>query len=442
METSIAQSTQQHPVVSWKQDTAGSAKTAASAPQILDATMPRQEQQVNGPKEAASMARRRFQKGSLIPAKGIPSNGRWVARWREDLIQTNGTVTRPYRWEFLGTIKDYPTRKLALRALESRLSTINSLSYRPKRTVTFKEFSERWDRTVLSQHKPSMQSSTRSQLRKWLVPKLGEHELKDLDGQVLQEFVCGCSREPKTIRNLIATLRMMWNAARAWGYVVHDPFAGVVLPKVVKTEQPHFSIEDVKAILDKAPRHYRPALETLYEVGCRRGELCACNVGDVDLKNAVLVVRRSRWGKHITSNKSNRPRVCALSPQLVEKLRPLVAGRNQDEPLFTTEGGQRLHPDNFVKRVLKPILAKLGLDGAAHAFRHGNATVLDRIGAPMAVRQSRLGHVDERTTLGYTHLVTADEKAIAAQLGKILHANERNGQKKGPAPKMLTRLTQ
>src|ERR1043165_803789 len=95
-----------------------------SAPDNFAATIPRQRQQINGPKEA-SMARRRYQKGSLVPTKGIPSNGRWIARWREDVIQADGTITRPYSWEVLGTIKDYPTRRLALRALEARLSTIN-----------------------------------------------------------------------------------------------------------------------------------------------------------------------------------------------------------------------------------------------------------------------------------------------------------------------------
>src|SRR5690348_4691163 len=103
----------------------------APAAEKFAGTIPRQGQQINGPKEA-TMARKRYQRGSLIPANGIPASGRWVARWREDVIQADGTITRPYRWEVLGTIKDYPTRKLALRALESRLSNINSLGYRPR----------------------------------------------------------------------------------------------------------------------------------------------------------------------------------------------------------------------------------------------------------------------------------------------------------------------
>jgi len=38
----------------------------------------------------------------------------------------------------------------------------------------------------------------------------------------------------------------------------------------------------------------------------------------------------------------------------------------------------------------------------------------------MAVGQERLGHVDARTTLGYTHLVTADDVQVAEQLGALL----------------------
>lgn len=102
------------------------------------ATIPGQGQKVNGPKEV-SMARRRYQKGSLVPKTGLPRNGLWIGRWREDVIQSDGTITRPYKWEVLGTIKDYPTRKLALRALEARLSTINSPTYKARPTATFAE---------------------------------------------------------------------------------------------------------------------------------------------------------------------------------------------------------------------------------------------------------------------------------------------------------------
>lgn len=213
--------------------------------------MPDQGQQVNGPKEI-SMARRRYQKGSLVPKTGLPGNGLWIGRWRADVIQSDGSITRPYKWEVLGTIKDYPTRKLALRALEARLSTINSPTYRARPTATFSEFANRWDATVLSQHKPGTQSSVRSQLRKWLLPALGTCALKDLDGLKVQQFVANCKTNPKTVRNLVATLRMMWNSARAWAYVAHNPFDGLVLPKRGLVHTFTLSLEEIRRVIASA----------------------------------------------------------------------------------------------------------------------------------------------------------------------------------------------
>jgi hypothetical protein len=61
-----------------------------------------------------------------------------------------------------------------------------------------------------------------------------------------------------------------------------------------------------------------------------------------------------------------------------------------------------------------------GQQGAAHAFRHGNATLLDSLHAPMAVRQERLGHVDARSAMENTHVVTADKVRVAGELGALL----------------------
>jgi integrase len=89
-------------------------------------------------------------------------------------------------------------------------------------------------------------------------------------------------------------------------------------------------------------------------------------------------VRRSVSKKRkLKSPKNGKARMFAISSELADKLEGYVASRNADEPLFLSKKGNRLEPDNFVKRHLKPIVKKLGLEGAAHAFRHGNATLLD-----------------------------------------------------------------
>jgi hypothetical protein len=56
----------------------------------------------------------------------------------------------------------------------------------------------------------------------------------------------------------------------------------------------------------------------------------------------------------------------------------------------------------------------------------------------MAVRLNRLGHAEAQTTMGYTHAVTADERRIADELGRILHATARNEQEVSAVPNALT----
>ncbi len=179
------------------------------------------------------MSRKRYQRGQLFQ-KGKRKKV-WVARWREDVIRADGSRHRLRRSEVLGTLKQYPTRRLAERALEQLLSEtqVNSLDYQPRPTATFREFAKKWQTDVLSQFKPSTRSADKSRIFKHLVPEFGEVCMKDLTAQRIQAMIArkAGSVSPKSIRNIIALLGMMWNQAKAWGYVQHDPFSGLVLPE-------------------------------------------------------------------------------------------------------------------------------------------------------------------------------------------------------------------
>ena len=77
------------------------------------------------------------------------------------------------------------------------------------------------------------------------------------------------------------------------------------------------------------------------------------------------------------------------------------------------------------KRQFRKLLAELKIEvprgGGFHAFRRLNATLLDRLQAPVKIRQERLGHSDPRVTLGtYTHIASEDERRIAENLSGIL----------------------
>jgi integrase len=372
------------------------------------------------------MARRRYQKGQLFQ-KGKKQKV-WVGRWREDVIRADGSRSRLRRSEVLGTLKQYPTRRLAERALERRLSEteINSLNYKPRPTASFREFAMKWQQDVLSQLKPSTRSADKSRILKHLIPEFGEVCMKDLTAQRIQAMIAHKAGlvSPKSLRNLIALLGMMWNQAKAWDYVQHDPFVGLVLPERDPLNERCLTLEEMRALIVAANEPYKTYYWILAETGVRAGEIGALPTTNLLLNQGAIRIAQSVWHGKIQTVKSKKGnRICEISPLLVEHLRGYIRlwRPNRLSLLFATRNGTPWDTDTVRRRKLHPLLDKLGIERCGfHAFRHGNATVMDQEQVPIATRQNRLGQSDARTTMGYTHAMSEDGRRFAARLGQLL----------------------
>src|SRR5438132_13237852 len=224
------------------------------------------------------MARRRFQGGSVF-LRGT-RDPVWVGRWREDVIGPDQKVKRVGRKEILGTKKDFPTKKLALRELGIRLAPINSSNYRALRTANFSQFVLLWERDVLSQHKLSTQSAIRSVTRNHLRPYFGQHPMKDITAHDVQMFVRATKLAPKSLKSAISYFEMMWKSARAWGYVSHDPLEGLILPKAQRSGRFFFTADEIRRILATASEPQTTFYWLAAECGLRAGELCGLRVLD------------------------------------------------------------------------------------------------------------------------------------------------------------------
>src|SRR5947209_8503773 len=249
--------------------------------------------------------------------------------------------------------------------------------------------------------------------------------MRDIHAETVQQFISHLPVAPKTARNINTTLQMMWKSARAWRYVAHDPLDGIVLPKRKQARGLFFTLDEVQRILAKAEEPYRTFYWLAAETGMRAGELCGLSVDDVDLTRKLVWVRQSAWrGKLQEPKTQNAVRTFSLSPQFVQHLDAfLLRWRpNQRRLLFATRKGTPWDPNLVVKRKLQPQLAELGIERAGlHAFRHTNSSLMDRLGAPLKVRQERLGHSDPRLTLSvYTHVASEDDARIAERLGELL----------------------
>src|SRR5229473_8185020 len=135
------------------------------------------------------MVRRCFQTGCLF-RKG-KRRKTWVARWRESVIQPDGTTKRVLRAEALGLVSVLSERE-ARNKMDVLLRPINEGRYRPEATITFGQFlKECWEPAVVPQLKPSSVRYYGLQIRCHLLPTFGAWRIKDITKAEVQRFLGG-----------------------------------------------------------------------------------------------------------------------------------------------------------------------------------------------------------------------------------------------------------
>jgi integrase len=150
-----------------------------------------------------------------------------------------------------------------------------------------------------------------------------------------------------------------------------------------RPKQRYFTQDQLKQIIEAAPGQYRVLFALLASTGMRIGEAAGLHLDDLDLDNGVIYVRRSVWnGQELEPKTENAVLEIDIDPTLVMLLREHV-GATRRLRVFEARNGSPLSAGNIRKRVLHPLLAKLGIPKAGlHAFRHSRVTMLRKNGTP------------------------------------------------------------
>jgi integrase len=371
----------------------------------------------------AKTVRRRYQKGQLLLI-----GNQWFGRWYEDVLE-DGKLRRYRPQVLIGTLPEFPTRRLAQRALDRHLREINGVNYKPRPIATFSQLAAKCESTVIAQLKPSTAVNYRSHLRRHLCPFFGKYLLSEITTELVQQFVSGLKGNPLTIKHIFVTFQVLWRSARDWGYVSTDVTEGVRLPGVVRSERRHFSLEEMSLVIASAEEPYKTCFWLAAETGMRAGELCGLRWQDVDLEQLIVGVAQTAWWGKLQAPKTKQSiRRFSISAELANHLHNRMQEwkPNQHGLVFATRN-QTPWQCRKPLRELQALLKKLGLPpGGLHAFRHAQVTLAERLGVPLKTIQGRVGHGSAETTLLYSHAVGEDDRKFSAWLGAKL--SPRNGE--------------
>jgi integrase len=196
----------------------------------------------------------------------------------------------------------------------------------------------------------------------------------------------------------------MWNQAKAWGYVQHEPFTGLLLPDRNALNARCLTLPEMRAVIETAAEPYKTYYWILAETGVRAGEIGGLPITNLFHDQGAIRIAQSVWHGKIETVKSKKDnRIREISPQFGRHLRSYVASW-RPEPFELAIGNEQWHTvghRHLRKRKLLSVAQKGGIQRCRfHAFRHGNATLMDQEHVPIATRQNRLAQSDARTTMG------------------------------------------
>jgi site-specific recombinase XerD len=168
----------------------------------------------------------------------------------------------------------------------------------------------------------------------------------------------------------------------------------------------HNEIEKILAGIKNIKHHLLIALS--YGAGLRVSEVVSLHVRDIDLDRSLI---------HIKQAKGKKDRITILPAKIKKEIEKLLAVKDNDEFLFSSERGGKL-TTRTAEKIFENSLKKSGIKKNAtfHSLRHSFATHLLENGVDIRYVQELLGHQNIRTTQIYTQVTNPQLKNIKSPL--------------------------
>jgi integrase/recombinase XerC len=236
----------------------------------------------------------------------------------------------------------------------------------------------------------------------------GVDKWRDLDGRQMRGYAAWRHRQGiggKSLQRNLSAVRAFYRYLINQGIADQNPAQGILAPKTPRNLPRALDVDQAAHLVsiegdDSLAVRDRAMLELMYSSGLRLSELIQLNMGNLDLRDAVVTVLGK--GKKTRAVPIGRYAIAALKKWFALR-QDIIKG--EETAVFTNRTGRRLTPRAFQLR-LNQWAIKQGIATRVHPhmLRHSFASHLLESSGDLRAVQELLGHADIKTTQIYTHL--------------------------------------
>lgn len=242
--------------------------------------------------------------------------------------------------------------------------------------------------------------------QKFVLDKEGKEDVSKVSKKIIKNFMIYLSTleiSKRSINRKLSSLRSFYIFLLKLGEITTSPMEGVESLKFYTKKQIPFSEDEMESLRkymveNGASLLEKIVVETLYQTGIRRAELCNLKFAAVDLSKKEMKV----------VGKGNKMRTIPFSEKLANDFQEYIKEREllktNVEYFFVTDNGEKIK-ENFVYSIVKSYLGAVSfkIKRSPHMLRHSFATHMLNNGAEISKVQRILGHKSLVSTEVYTN---------------------------------------
>ena len=379
--------------------------------------------------------RTRYQQGSVQREKRRSGPDVWVYRWYE--VGSDGASK--YRKAIVGTVLTLPTEAVALKAARAlRIDANQQTPQSESGPSTIAELVAHYRLKELSGDSNGRKAfSTRDgyecYLDNWILPRWQNHKLNQVKPVAVEAWLDSIKRARGTRAKIRNIMSAVFNHAMRYEWLDANPIK-LVRQSAKRERTPDvLELAELQLLLSNLDVRERTLVLLDAATGLRVSELLALRWEDVNFKTLELSVTRSIWHQVVGNCKTEASaKPVPLDSYMAEDL--LEWRRTSPYPMPhdwvfaspTMKGKQPYWPDNLMKRYIRPVAQKAGIQKRVgwHTFRHSFGTLLKANGEDIKTVQELLRHANSRITLEvYTQAVTSNKRAAQSKVVKMMVPN-------------------